>query len=122
MSIVIPAKKYHARRQPSEPPASMIRGTTGPATMRANDDPVGTMLDANPSRRASNQDAMRVMDGTKIKPLPRPVTSRPMEAPTRPSVRPVKSIPAAVSTIPKISTFFEPMREARTPPTAAISV
>ena len=121
-SRVTPAKKYQASRQPSSPPPATRRGTRGPARTMAKDEPVGTIDDAKPTRRTSNQAAMRPIAGTRIMPLPMPVTSRPSEAPAKPSEKPVMSMPTAVVPIPMVRTKRGPSREASTPPTAAVMV
>jgi hypothetical protein len=94
----------------------------GPTVTRANDEGVGTMLEADPSWRRSNQAAMRVIDGTNTRPFPMPVSRRAAEASSRPLDTPVRSIPPAVTTIPTVITIRGPNLAARTPPTAAINV
>ena len=115
------AKKYHASLHPSPPPLSMMRGTTGPVMTRASDEPELTTPEAMPRRRMSNQADMRATEGTSTMPAPRPVRSRAPEADTMPSENPVRSIPRAASTEPMPTTRRGPNREARIPPTAAMS-
>ena len=73
MNRVAAAKKYQAQRQPSPPPAAMIRGTTGPTMIRANDDAGGHDPEAVPRRRGSNQAAIRAIDGASTMAFPSPV-------------------------------------------------
>ncbi len=84
--------------------------------------PLLTMLEASPKRLVWNHAAMRVMEGTRTIPVPRPVMSLPAEARSMPSARPVSSMPAALMTMPAVATMRAPNRAARNPPTAAIMV
>ena len=80
------------------------------------------MAEARPRRWISNHAAIRLMEGTSTSPLPMPVSRRAADAPARVSDKPVKSIPAAVTTMPIVITLRGPHREASTPPTADMTV
>ena len=116
------AKKYQAERQPSGPPSSMMRGTIGPVSTSASDDPELTSPEARPRRLTSNQADMRATDGTSTMPPPSPVMRRAAAAETTPSANPVISMPPAATSEPMPTTSRGPKREASMPPTAAMSM
>ena len=88
----------------------------------ASDDPAGTIDDAKPTWRTLNQAAMRAMDGTRIMPLPVPVTCLPKDAERSPVATAVMTMPMAVTARPIVSTILGPSFDASTPPTAAVNV
>ncbi len=79
------------------------------------------MPEAMPRRRTSNQADMRATDGTSTVPAPTPVRNRPPDAATMPSEMPVMNMPSAATIEPAVTTTRGPNRDARIPPTAALS-
>jgi hypothetical protein len=100
----------------------MMRGTTGPATTSPRPVPDEAIADASPRWRVPNQDDRRMIDGAITTPLPKPVNRRAADAVARSPERPVSSMPVAVTTMPAVTTLRAPKREARKPPTSAMTV
>ena len=89
---------------------------------RASEEPELTIPEAMPRWRTSNQADMSATEGTSTVPPPRPVSRRAADGRRpRPSDSPVSSIPSAATTEPMPTTRRGPNREARSPPTAAMS-
>ena len=99
----------------------MMRGTTGPAMTSAREAPELTTPEAMPRRRTSNQADMSATEGTSTMPPPMPVSRRAAEAETIPCDSPVRNMPSAATIEPMPTTSRGPRREARMPPTAAMS-